>query len=406
MKKIELLAPAGDMESLIAAVRFGTDAVYVGGKEFSMRVSPQNFDLGELCKAVEFAHSKNVKVYLTCNTLPRNNEIERMPAFLKGAAECGVDAFIVSDLGVLGLVKEWAPQVDVHVSTQMGVVNYESARRLYDMGAKRVVLAREMSIDEIAEIRYKTPKELELEAFVHGAMCVSFSGRCLISNYMTGRDANRGDCAQPCRWKYALVEEKRPGQYFPVVEDEEGTFFFNSKDLCMIEHLDDLYRAGITSFKIEGRAKSSYYVSVVTNAYRHAVDKLLEDPENFSLDDWIVREVYKVSHREYCTGFYYGYPTQVYDTGGFVSDSLVVAIVEGYENGELVLSQRNRFFDGDIAEVLEPGKKPYPIKLHNLRDEEGNKVAVANRAAAKIIMPYPNPIVPGAIMRMDKKDIK
>lgn len=394
------------MESLIAAVRFGADAVYVGGKEFSMRASAGNFTLEELYEAVEYAHSQDVKVYLACNTLPRNDEIDHMPDFLKKVAECKVDAFIISDLGVFSLVKKYAPDVEVHISTQMGVVNFVTAQQLYDMGAKRVVLARELSVSDIAEIRAKTSKDLELEVFVHGAMCVSFSGRCLISNYLTGRDANRGDCAQSCRWKYALVEQKRPGEYLPVVEEKEGTYLFNSKDLCMIEHLDDLFKAGVSSFKIEGRAKSSYYVSVIANAYRLAIDKLLSDPENYSLDDWLVQEVNKVSHREYCTGFYYGYPTQIYKDSSYESDALIVAVVEGYENGELVISQRNRFFEGDTAEVLEPRKKPYPIKLENLTDSEGNAVTVANRAAAIIRMPYPNAIKKGSIIRMDKKDIK
>lgn len=400
---LELLAPGGDKESLVAAVRFGADAVYVGGKEFSMRVSPANFTLEELYKAVDYAHSRNVKVYLTCNTLPRNDEIERIPEFLARAAECGVDAFIISDLGVLALAKKYAPDVDVHISTQMGVVNFMTARQLHEMGAKRVVLARELSVSDIGEIRAKTSRDLELEVFVHGAMCVSFSGRCLISSYLTGRDANRGDCAQPCRWNYALVEEKRPEEYFSVVENEEGTYFFNSKDLCMIEHLDDLLKAGVSSFKIEGRAKSSYYVSVVTNAYRLAIDKLLADPENYLSEDWVVQEVNKVSHRDYCTGFYYGYPSQIYERGSYISDSLVVAVVEGYENGELIISQRNRFFEGDAAEVLEPRKRPYSIRLENLKDIEGNAVSVANRAAAVIKMPYPNPIEKGSIIRMDKK---
>ena len=276
MIKPEVLSPAGDMECLNSAINFGADAVFLAGSEFGMRTASKNFDKTDLKAAVELAHSKGVKIYVTCNTLPRNSELTRLPEFLAYAQDCGVDAFIIADLGVFEMAKQYAPKVDLHVSTQAGIVNYATANAFYNMGAKRVVLARELPLEEIAEIRAKIPKDLEIECFVHGAMCVSFSGRCLISSYLTGRDANRGDCAQPCRWKYHLYEENRQGQYFPVEETDKGTFLYNSRDLCMIEHIPELVKAGISSLKIEGRAKSAYYAAVITNAYRVAIDAYLK----------------------------------------------------------------------------------------------------------------------------------
>ena len=268
----EVLAPVGDFERLTYAVNYGADAVYLGGTAFGMRASSANFDFDTMKKAVEYAHARDVKVYLTCNTLPLNSEVEQLSDYLKSARDAGVDAVIVADIGVLMEAKRVIPEVDIHISTQTGIVNY-----LYKMGAKRVVLARELPLEDIRRIRDKTPPELEIEAFVHGAMCMSFSGRCLLSNYMIGRDANRGECAQPCRWGYHLVEEKRPGQYFPIYEDEKGSYILNAKDMCMIEHLDKVIDAGVTSLKIEGRAKSFYYVAVITNAYRQAVDLYRKD---------------------------------------------------------------------------------------------------------------------------------
>ena len=297
LSNLEILSPAGDMERLEAALDYGADAVYLGGKSFGMRAGPSNFDNTELKTAVEMAHKRGVLVYLTCNTLPHNDEIPHFKEFLDNAIDAKVDAVIVNDIGLLSLVKKYAPNMEIHISTQAGIVNYVTANEFYNMGAKRVVLARELSLDEIAEIRAKTPKDLDIECFVHGAMCVSFSGRCLLSSYLVNRDANRGDCAQPCRWGYHLMEEKRNGQYFPVFEDEKGTYILNAKDMCMIEHLDKLAKAGIKSFKIEGRAKSAYYVSVITNAYRMSVDFLRNNPDDYDkLPSWIKEEVYKVSH--------------------------------------------------------------------------------------------------------------
>lgn len=403
IKPAEILSPAGDMERLFAAVNYGADAVYLAGKEFGMRASPANFDMESLKKAAEICHEKNKKIYLTCNTLPRNNEIERIPEFLKQAAEAGVDAFIIADLGVLDTAKRVAPNVDVHISTQTGVVNYETARSLYNMGASRVVLARELSLEEIATIRAKTNPNLEIETFVHGAMCMSYSGRCLISQYMTGRDANRGDCAQPCRWKYSLMEEKRKGEYFPVVEQENGTYFFNSKDLCMIEHIPELLKAGVTSLKIEGRAKSAYYVAVVTNAYKQALLNYYKMGENFKLEPWIREEVYKISHRKYSTGFYFGgEPGQIYDNGGYVKDYEVVAVCENYQDGMIEISQRNKFLKGDELEVLMPGKKPFKFTAEKIIDEKGNEMESAPHAMQKLFIPFENEIEKGAYLRKVK----
>ena len=300
MKRVELLSPAGDMERLELAVKFGADAVYVGGTQFGMRSNPSNFDPAQLQAACKLVHAAGKKLYLTCNTLPRSYELDALPDFLRSARAAGVDAFIIADMGVLAIAKQAAPEVEVHISTQAGIVNYAAANAFYQMGAKRIVTARELSLDEIKMIRDHTPPELEIEAFVHGAMCMSFSGRCILSDYMVGRDANRGDCAQPCRWKYHLMEETRPGQYFPINQEENGTYIFNSKDLCMIEHIPELVAAGVDSFKIEGRAKSAYYTAVVTHAYRQAMDAYFAHPSpDFRVPDWVLAEMEKMSHRVY-----------------------------------------------------------------------------------------------------------
>lgn len=385
MINLEVLAPAGDAERFGAAVNYGADAVYLGRKQFGMRSSPMNFDFEELVQAVNAAHCKGVKVYLTCNTLPRNNEIPFFEKFVKEAVGAKVDAMIVADIGLLALIKQYAPDMEIHISTQTGVVNYVTARELYNMGAKRVVLARELSLDEIAEIRAKTNPQLDIEAFVHGAMCVSFSGRCLLSQYLVNRDANRGECAQPCRWGYHLMEEKRPGEYFPIFEDEKGTYILNAKDLCMIEHIDKLAEAGVTSLKIEGRAKSAYYVAVVTNAYRMAVDEYKKNPYNFVLPDWIRDEVYKVSHRKYCNGFFFGTPeeSQYYENSGYIRNYDVVAVVEDCKDGTVYCTQRNRFFAGDTVELLSPAQKPVVMTLDKLYNEANEEIRTANHAMMK-----------------------
>ena len=396
--KMELLAPAGDFERLEAALAFGADAVYLAAKEFGMRAGPANFSPEELAAAVQAAHRKGARVHLTCNTLPRVDELDRLPDLLCHARQVGVDALIVADLGVMKLAQKYAPDVELHVSTQAGVVNHETARVFYEMGASRVVLARELSMDEIAQIRAKTPPELELEAFVHGSMCVSFSGRCLLSNYLTGRDANRGDCAQPCRWSYRLVEEKRPGEYFPIEEDDRGTYILNSRDMCMIRHIPELQKAGISSLKIEGRAKSAYYVAVTVNAYRSAINFCEQHPGE-PLPEWIPEELNKISHREYSTGFYFGTPGQVYQNGGYVRDYEVAAVCEGWENGVATLSQRNRFFRGDTVDVLDPGARPYLLTLDELYDAEMTPIDAAPHATMRVLAKTEHPVKPGALLR-------
>ncbi len=407
-RKIELLSPAGDMLRLRLAVKFGADAVYLGGEMFGMRSNPSNFNADELKEAVELVHSNGKKLYLTCNTLPRNKELSFLPDYLKYAQEIGVDALIIADMGVLSLAKKYAPDVDYHISTQAGIVNYEAANTLYEMGASRIVTARELSLDEIKEIRDKTNPDLEIEVFVHGAMCMSFSGRCILSDYMVGRDANRGDCAQPCRWKYHLVEEKRPGQYFPINQEEDGTYIFNSKDLCMINHIPELDRAGIDSFKIEGRAKSEYYTAIVTNAYRNAIDEYIESGRkaDFVPSDWVLAEMEKMSHREYTEGFNFGPISdgQVLDNGGYIRNWDVCALYVSQENGRLTVTQRNRFFQGDTLEVVEPGKEPYKLtveELYNVKSEEYTDVA--NKATDLYSFKCEKEISLDAILRVERK---
>ncbi len=403
--KLEVLAPAGDTERFNAAVNYGADAVYLGRQQFGMRASPLNFDFQQICTAVKTAHEKGVKVYLTCNTLPRNNEIPFFEKYVREAVDAQVDAMIVADIGLLMLIKKYAPDMEIHISTQTGIVNYVTARELYNMGAKRVVLARELCLDEIAEIRAKTSPDLDIEAFVHGAMCVSFSGRCLLSQYLVNRDANRGECAQPCRWGYYLMEEKRPGEYFPIFEDEKGTYILNAKDMCMIEHIDKLAQVGVTSLKIEGRAKSAYYVAVVTNAYRMAVDEYYKNPDNFVLPDWIRDEVYKVSHRKYSNGFFFGTPeqSQYYENSGYIRNYDVVAVVEYCENGTVYCTQRNKFMAGDTVELLAPSQKPVELVLDTLYDENGESIDTANHAMMKFSfksdMIFPN----GTVIRKETK---
>ena len=368
-RKPELLCPAGDWERLNMAVRYGADAVYLAGSSFGMRAFAGNFDDDALRRAVAFAHAHGVKAHVTVNTMPRSEEVDKLPAHLELLNDAGVDALIVADLGAFTLAGKYAPRCERHISTQQSIANYASAQAWYDLGAKRVVLARELSLDEVREIRRRVSPELEIETFAHGAMCVSYSGRCLLSNYMTGRDSNRGACAQPCRYQYALMEEKRPGEYFPVFEDEQGTYIMNSRDMCMIDHLDDLMDAGVDCIKIEGRAKSAYYAAIVTGAYRHVLD-----------DVWAGRpvdpvwrdEVEHVSHRHYSTGFFYGYPGQYYESSRYIRDWQICAVVTDCdENGLATLSLRNKFSVGDEVEIVGPDCKPFTITVPQMYSEEG-----------------------------------
>lgn len=404
-KQPEVLAPTGDFERLSAAVQYGADAVYLGGKDFGMRASPMNFTEEELVCAVDFCHRRGVKVYVTCNILPREEDLAGLPAYLHFLDDAGVDALIVADIGVMLLCRREIPKMELHMSTQTGVVNHLTAMELYRMGVKRVVLARELGLDEIRQIRQNTPPELEIETFVHGAMCMSFSGRCVLSNYLAGRDANRGECAQPCRWSYHLVEEKRPGEFFPVLEEEDGTYILNAKDLCMIEYLDQLVEAGVSSFKIEGRAKSFYYVATITNAYRCAVDLLKKDPAHYRLPGWLLEETKKVSHRQYCTGFYFGRPEngQYYENGGYIRDYDVAAVVQGWSDNMLFCTQRNRFFPGDILEVLSPGLPPENLTVSAIFDEKGQSLDAARHPMQLLRIPCEKMIAKGTILRRQQK---
>lgn len=405
MNKPEILSPAGDFECLQAALDFGADAVFLAGKMFGMRSSSKNFDKDDLKKACDLAHSMGKKIHVTCNILPKNSELEALPSFLEFAQDIGVDALIIADAGVLEMAKRYAPKVAIHISTQAGVTNYATANALYNLGASRVVMAREVPLSDIAEIRAKTPKELEIECFVHGAMCVSFSGRCLISSYLTGRDANHGDCAQPCRWKYHLYEEKREGQFFPVEEFDGGTYLYNSRDMCMIEHIPELVAAGVSSFKIEGRAKSSYYTAVTTNAYRHAVDDFYAEGENFKLKPWIKEELEKISHREYSTGFYFGYePGQTTDNGGYIRHYDAAAFCEeSIDDTTSVISQRNKFCVGDTLDILPPGGVPYNVKCISLTNEDGEQVESAPHPKQILTMKSDLPVPAGSVLRRKRE---
>ena len=402
----ELLAPAGDRERLEAALMYGADAVYLGGDAFGMRAAPQNFNFEQLEDAVKLCHAKGVKVYLTCNTLARNDEILILPSYLERWAEIGVDAFIVADIGVLSLCKKYAPNVPVHISTQAGIVNYVTANEFYNMGASRVVTARELSMTEIAEIRAKVPKDLEIECFVHGAMCVSFSGRCLLSNYLVNRDANRGECAQPCRWEYAIMEVKRDGMYFPIQDSKEGTYILNSKDMCMIEHIPEMVKAGISSFKIEGRAKSAYYAAVITNAYRVAIDEYLKNPSmDYTPPQWVIDEVYKVSYRDYCTGFYFNAPNEdanISFEGGYKRHYDVMAEVKGYEDGYIIAEQRNKFSRGDVLDALQPSTEPVVFTANELFDKDGNEIDSAPHPMMTVKIKSDLQFPAGTLLRKEK----
>ncbi len=402
-KKIpELLCPAGDLTRLKAAVDYGADAVYLAGEEFGMRTAATNFGIEDLEKGVKYAHDNDVKVHVACNTIPHNEELPRLPAFLEQLNDIGVDAVISADLGTIGMVKKYAPNTELHISVQSGICNYETANAFYNLGAKRIVLARELSLNEIAEIRAKTPKELEIEAFAHGAMCVSFSARCLLSSYMTGRDANRGDCAQPCRWSYSLMEEKRPGQYFDITETDKGTYILNANDMCMAPYLDKMLDCGIDSIKIEGRAKSHYYVAVTTNAYRGALDSLANSNGDWVCPEWVLEELNKISHRNYSQGFYFGTPenAQTYANAGYVRDYSVAAIVDGYEDGLIVATLKNKFLKGQEFDCLEPKNKPFPVFANELFDGNGNPIDTAPHPMMTVKIPHPTPVKKGSLLRM------
>jgi len=409
IKKPELLAPAGSLNKLKIAITYGADAVYVGGEEFSLRVAAENFSPEELAEGVRFAHDRGKKVYLTANIIPHNADIEEYEEFLKRYSTAGFDAVILSDLGMFQLTRELAPELEIHISTQANNVNFKSAESWYKMGAKRVILAREMSFDEIAEIRSKTPQDLELEAFVHGAMCISYSGRCLLSNYMTNRDSNLGACSHPCRWKYYLMEETRPGEYMPVFENERGTFIYNSKDLCMIEHIDKLIKSGLDSFKIEGRVKTEYYLATVVKAYREAIDSYFENPDGFKFDSKWLDELKKVSHRDYTTGFFFGKPggdEQNYKTSSYIREYELLGIVSGYDPNKRMVSvvQKNRFFKGSEVEFLRPEGDFVKHKIEYMEDESGCELEIANKPQSIARIRIDTPLEENAMMRAPREN--
>ena len=397
MRKLELLSPAGDMERLKMAVLYGADAVYLAGTDFGMRAFAGNFTPEELPQAVKFAHDHGVKAHVTVNIMPRNDEVKNLPAYLERLDDAGVDALILADLGAFTLAGKYAPRCERHISTQQSIANYECANAWYDLGAKRVVLARELSLNEIIGIRQNTPKDLEIETFGHGAMCVSYSGRCLLSNYMTGRDSNRGECAQPCRYQYALMEEKRPGEYFPVFEDEKGTYILNSRDMCTIDHLKDLIDAGIDCIKIEGRAKSAYYAAIVTGAYRHAIDDVYAGRP---IDPVWRDEVDHISHRVYSTGFYYGHPGQYVENSRYIREWQIVAKVESCdENGRALCSLNNKFQLGDALEVVGPDTRPFSVTATGMTDLEGNPIDEARTPQMPFYLQLPQQVPAHSMIR-------
>ncbi|SHF02422.1 putative protease [Desulfofundulus australicus DSM 11792] len=398
----ELLAPAGDLEKLKAAVVFGADAVYLGGKQFSLRERAGNFTLEEIAAGVEFAHARGVKVYVTVNIFARNRDLDDLPIYLKQLEQIGVDAVIVSDPGVLTLVRETAPGLPVHLSTQANTTNWKAARFWQEQGVSRIILARELGLEEIREIRRQVTVPLEI--FVHGAMCISYSGRCLLSSYMTGRDANRGDCAQACRWRYALVEEKRPGEYFPLEEDSRGTYILSSRDLCLLEYIPQLVEAGINSLKIEGRVKSIHYVATVVSVYRQALDAYRADPGRYRVRNRWLEELGKVSHREYTTGFFAGPPVRA--AQGAV-DSIYLrpytftGVVREYDpaRGLALVEQRNRFARGEVLEVLLPGGETFSFTVTGLYDENMDPVDAAPHPRQRVFLSLPRPVLPWSLLR-------
>lgn len=404
VKRPEILSPAGSLSKLKYAISYGADAVYVGGEAFSLREAAENFSMDELKEGIEYAHARGKKVYITANIIPHNSDIEDFKVYIKEVADMGADAAIISDLGLFDIARTVAPDLDIHISTQANNVNYASANAWYKMGAKRIIVARELSIDEIKEIRRNIPQDLELECFVHGAMCISYSGRCLLSNYMTGRDSNLGACAHPCRWKYHLVEEKRPGEYMPVFENERGTFIYNSKDLCMIKHLKELVEAGVSSLKIEGRVKTEYYVATVTKAYSDALNDVMHGKP---FNERNYEELKKVSHREYTTGFFFGKPDgnqQIYTDSSYIRYYDLVGVVKGYDEGKKMLEveQRNKFKVGDTIEILRPDGDYLTIKVDKMFNEKGDEIDACPHAMMKIYIPCEYNCTENSILRKEK----
>ncbi|MDU3457226.1 MAG: U32 family peptidase [Peptoniphilus harei] len=409
MKKIELLAPAGDINKLKTAVEYGADAVYLGGESFGLRKASKNFSMEDIKWATDYLHERGKKIHVTLNIIPHNHDMEGVEDYIKELYEIGVDALIVADPGMFMKVKEVAPGFPIHISTQGSVTNVETVKFWQKLGAERVVMARELSLKEVADIIKEVGDSIEVETFAHGAMCMSYSGRCLLSNYMTGRDANMGDCAQPCRYKYHLVEEKRPGEYFPIEEHDEGTFIMNSKDLCMIEHIDEMIEAGIASLKIEGRVKSEYYLATVIRSYRMAIDAYYRDPENYKYDPSLLEEIKKVSHRDFTTGFFFGQAnenSQVYKDNSYIRGYDFVGIVLDYDEDTKIatIEQRNRVFVGEEIEIFGPGVKHFDYKIEKMLDDKDREIDVANKAKQIFKIKIDQAIKKGFILRRENEE--
>lgn len=400
----ELLAPAGNLEKLKMAIIYGADAVYIGGEAFSLRAYADNFTIEEMKEGIEYAHSLGKKVYVTANIIPHNRDIEGIEEYLKEVAAMGADAVIVSDPGVMELVRNLTPEMDLHVSTQTNNVNWRTVEFWHKLGAKRVVLARELSLKEVREVRDRVAEELELELFIHGAMCISYSGRCLLSNYMTGRESNMGMCAHPCRWQYYLMEEQRPGEYYPVFENERGTYIFNSKDLCMVEHIPEILESGVTSLKIEGRMKSSYYVATVVKVYREAIDRYLNSPDSYNFNKSWLDEISKASNRDYTTGFYFNKPgpeEHRYESSTYFREYDFVGLVLDYDNESqtAVVEQRNKIFLGDDVEVVPPKGEYFIQKVEWMKNDAGEAIESAPHAQMIVEMPMARPVEKFTIIR-------
>ena len=405
MKKIELLAPAGDLEKLKTAIRYGADAVYFGGEMFSLRAGAGNLNLEEMKEVLAYAHERGKRCYLTINIYAHNEDIDPLYDYLRQIRDLDIDAFLIADPGIIAMVRETIPDAEIHLSTQANLTNWRTGAFWASAGVKRLVMARELSLEEIRSVRDHLPQDVELEAFVHGAMCISYSGRCLLSNFMTGRDSNRGMCAHPCRYRYSLVEEKRPGEFFPIEEDDRGSYIMNSKDLCMIRHIPDLVHAGIDSAKIEGRMKSIFYVATVVHAYRQAIDAYYEDPDNYVFREEWMEELLKASHREFTTGFYYGKPgheEQNYRTSRYTKEYSFIGKVLSYneETGIAKVEQRNKMNVGDHIEVFGPDISFFPMTITDLADwESGEKLESAPHAQQILAMHMAEPVKPGYILR-------
>ena len=388
MRKPELLIPAGSLEVLRTAVNYGADAVYIGGDVFSLRAKAKNFTKEEMTRGIAYAHSKNVKVYVTANIFAHNDDLKEAEEYFKEMAQIKPDGLIISDPGMFSLAEKYCPEVERHISTQANNTNYLTYRFWYEHGAKRVVSARELSLEEIKEIRANIPEDMEIESFIHGAMCISYSGRCLLSNYFTGRDANRGECTHPCRWKYAVEEEKRPGEYLPVFENERGTYIFNSKDLCMIEHIPEMIDAGIDSFKIEGRMKTALYVACVARTYRKAIDDYLESEEKYRANmDWYLSEISKCTYRQFTTGFYFGKPSeesQIYDNNTYINEYIYLGMSDKTDSESVYIEQKNKFCVGDEIEIMKPDGRNIPTKVLAIHDEDGNEMESCPHSKQKL----------------------